>query len=112
MVTLDKRHNEQPYNAETAFSSSSDLELGDENPIFSLIWKQRKGQYCHALEIEHVEELKSSIEALCDELGERFNKKHYVTFFKTLELYALNDECEDEIHSFDIEQYINTLVNW
>ena len=48
MVTLDKRHNEQSYNAETAFSSSSDLELGDENPIFSLIWKQRKGQYCHA----------------------------------------------------------------
>lgn len=112
MVTLDKRHNEQSYKAENAFSFNIDLELGDENPIFSLIWKQREGQYCHALEIGHIEELKLNIEALFDELGERFTKKHYVTFFKTLELYALNDECEDEIYSFDIEQYIDTLVNW
>lgn len=29
MITLDKRHNEQSYNVENAFSFSGDLELGD-----------------------------------------------------------------------------------
>ena len=105
MVTLSKKHGNESYNPEMWNTG-----LSGENPIFSLMLKSRNGNYCHALEVENVQEIESAIEALYEELGEKFTKQDYIKFFKTLDIIALDDECENEVYSFDVESFINNLI--
>ena len=78
------------------------------NRIFEYILEERKGHYCHALEVNEVYEIESIVESLIGELGEEYFESEYIEFFQSMELYYLgdNEETEQEIYSFDFSDYI------
>jgi len=79
------------------------------NIIVNDILDKRKGHYCHALEVNDVYELQACIEALYDELIRDYTVEAILVFFDTIELYCLNDINEEEVHSFNIKDYILSL---
>jgi len=84
------------------------------NRIIDYIIEQRKGHYCHALELSNVYELQSTIDAIYDEFIEHYYKEEIIDFFNTISLYYYteeeeNKEEEEELYNFDIEYYINNI---
>jgi len=79
------------------------------NIIVNDILDKRKGHYCHALEVNDVYELQACIEALYDEFIRDYTVEAILVFFDTIELYCLNDINEEEVHSFNIKDYILSL---
>ena len=84
------------------------------NRIINYIIEQRKGHYCHALELANAYELQSIIDAIYDEFIEQYYKEEIIDFFNTISLYYYteeedNPEEEEELYNFDIEEYINNL---
>ena len=84
------------------------------NRIIDYIIEQRKGHYCHALELSNVYELQSTIDSIYDEFIERYYKEEIIDFFNTISLYYYTEEEEDKeeeeaLYNFDIEEYINNL---
>ena len=84
------------------------------NRIVNYIIEQRKGHYCHALELANVYELQSTIDGIYDEFIEQYYKEEIIDFFGTISLYYYteeedNPEEEEELYNFDIEDYINNL---
>ena len=76
--------------------------------IFEHILEDRKGDYCHALEVNEVYELESIVESLIDELGEKYFESEYIEFFQSMEIYYLgnNEDTEQEVYNFDFSDYI------
>lgn len=62
--------------------------------------------YCHVIEVEDVSQLQCIIESIVDE---NWDKKNVIEFFNTIQIYCTVDENEDEVYSFEIEEFINTL---
>ena len=84
------------------------------NRIINYIIEQRKGHYCHALELSNVYELQSTIDAIYDEFIERYYKEEIIDFFNTISLYYYTEEEEskeeeEELYNFNIKDYINNL---
>tara|TARA_R110002050_G_scaffold243400_1_gene379922 strand:- start:16 stop:258 length:243 start_codon:yes stop_codon:yes gene_type:complete len=69
-----------------------------------------KFNYCHAIEVMDIYELESIVGILTDEFRENYEIKEIKDFFNTMSIYALNEENEDEIWNFDIENYIDELI--
>ena len=78
------------------------------NRILDKIIEDRKGHYCHALEVNDTYELESIVESLIDDLGEEYLESEYIEFFKSMELYYLGDDdkTEQEVYDFDFSDYI------
>ena len=78
------------------------------NRILNKILEDRKGQYCHALEVNDTYELESIIESLIDELGEEYYESEYIEFFQSMSIYYLGDnkETEQEVYDFNFSDYI------
>ena len=79
------------------------------NAILEIVVNNRKGNYCHALEVSDVYELEIVIESIYGEFIETQSKEVIIEFFNTMELYCLEDENEDEIFNFNIANFINSL---
>lgn len=75
------------------------------NPILEQLHKNRI-VYVHALEVDSVYHLQAVIEELVNEWHKQYKQAHILEFFNTISIYALNEENEEEIHSFNIEEYI------
>lgn len=71
---------------------------------------QRDGHYVHALEVNDAYELGSTIENFVGELQDTFTVNDFKEFFSTIELYCLIDEYEDDVYNFDIDSYIDELM--
>ena len=81
------------------------------NTIVRNIKEQRQGMYCHALEVATKYELESAIEQLImDFTAEGYNKDEMIEFFDTISIYALDELEEQAIYNFDINNYINELL--
>lgn len=80
------------------------------NTILNYVNEQREGHYVHALEVQDVYELESTIENFVGELQDRFTAQDFKDFFSTIELYCLNDEYEDDVYNFDIDSFIDELM--
>ena len=62
------------------------------NTILEDIIEERKGMYCHCIEVYSVEELKESLYSIFDEFNERYSKNDIVEFLCSFEIYFLEDE--------------------
>ena len=75
------------------------------NQILEEVLNNRNGHYVHALEVESVWELKTIIECICEEHSDKLINA-IIDFLESAELYYLNEECEDEVYSFNITNYV------
>ena len=81
------------------------------NRIIENIYKNRFN-YCHVLEIDTLEDLKTSIDAIFEDLdsqpiyGVTYSKDEIFEFINTLEIYCLDEDEEDSVYNFDINKYL------
>ena len=81
----------------------------DQSKILNYIIKEKKGNYCHVLEINDIYELQSIIENLTDEfINLNFSSNDIINFFDSITIYSLSDENEEEINNFNIAEYIKS----
>jgi len=83
------------------------------NKILDYIIDERKGHYCHCIEVSSAYEIESTIESLVDQLGEEFTEAEFIEFFESMDfIYWPEDgetevkSDEDEVHSFDVKGYL------
>ena len=88
--------------------------------LLDYIIKQRKGHYCHALELTDAYDLECVIESLIMELGEQFSLQDYLEFFNSIEVYYIademltseqNDAIECELYDADIGELVRDIYN-
>lgn len=84
-----------------------------ENKIFNRIIKDRKGHYCHAIEVNNTYEIESIIEGLIQEFQDEYTEKDYIEFFESIELYYLGADKteEDEVYNFSCTEYIAGTID-
>ena len=89
------------------------------NKIFHRIHEERKGHYCHALEVNDVYGLEGIIESFIQEYKDEFTYLEYIEFFESMELYYLpydndeknqNDDDEKAVYDFSFEEYIKGTI--
>lgn len=80
------------------------------NIILKYMIEQRNGHYVHALEVNDVYELESTIENFIGELQNKFKANDFKEFFNTISLYCLEDENEDDVYNFNIDSFIDDLM--
>lgn len=78
------------------------------NNIIEQIYKNRTN-YCHVLEVNDKYELITCIESLYDEFIIEYNLEEIIDFFNTMEIYCLDEDEEDEVYNFDINEYLKKL---
>tara|TARA_R110000772_G_scaffold25194_1_gene65819 strand:- start:3505 stop:3948 length:444 start_codon:yes stop_codon:yes gene_type:complete len=76
------------------------------NTIMNDIIEQRGGHYCHALEVESLSELESTLEAIYDDFARTYSHYEIAAFMSTLAIYALNDENENDIYAFSMAEFL------
>jgi hypothetical protein len=78
------------------------------NSLLEKILEERKGHYCHALEVHDTYELESIVESVISEYREEFTDDVYIEFFESMELYYLGDDpaIEKQVYDFSFEEYI------
>ena len=75
------------------------------NRILEYIIKNRFN-YCHVIEVEDKYDLISVIDNLYDEFISNYDHKTVLEFINSLEVYCLEDSEEEEVYSFDINNYL------
>lgn len=75
------------------------------NKILETIIKNRFN-YCHVIEIECKYDLMSTIDNIYDEFIRDYSHKEVLEFINTLEVYCLEDDHENEVYNFDINNYL------
>jgi dihydroorotase len=91
------------------------------NTIFNTILKNKNNHYIHALEVETTYEIENCIECIWFEFQETATIKELKDFFNSMEIYYYevdendkqieNEENENEIYNFDIDQFIENNLN-
>lgn len=76
------------------------------NKILADITESRNGHYCHALEVNDLYELESTIETLVQEFSEQYSQKEILEFFDSISIYCLEDKNEQEVFDFNIANFI------
>ena len=72
--------------------------------ILDYIIEQRKGHYCHVLELTDVYDLECVIESFIMDLGEQFTLDEYLDFFNSIEIYFVADDDSTSEWNADTEQ--------
>lgn len=108
-TTIEKMDTDKLVKLTESIKSKS-LKLTNEsladNPIFNDVESSR-AVYVHALEVEDVLELQSNIEALIEDLdSQEYNHQDIFDFIYSMEIYALDEENEEEVWDFDIAQFL------
>ena len=96
------------------------METTDKNKLFNKIVEERKGLYCHAIEVTDKYNIESIIEAVFDTYeSEEITDTDIFYFFDSIEVYHLEDEelteeqnkeNEQEVYNFNFEEYINPTL--
>ena len=88
--------------------------------ILDYMIKQRKGHYCHVLELTDVYDLECVIESFIMDLGDKFSLQDYLDFFNSIEIYFIADECstsewndaiEYELYDADISELVRSIYD-
>ena len=93
------------------------------NRLLEHITQERKGHYCHALELDSVYSYECVIEQIVSDYKDSFTLEEITDFFDSVSLYYYYDEdsdeeeyrlteeqqdiAEEELYSFDHTQFIN-----
>ena len=93
------------------------IKQGDRmNRILDKIIEERKGHYCHALEVNDVIELEGIVESVIEEFNSRnetiYTDVEFIEFFRSMEIYYLgrNKEEEERVYNFDFNDYIKDTI--
>jgi hypothetical protein len=85
------------------------------NALLNKIIEQRKGHYCHVVEVSTVYDLENIAESIISENQDEFNLDVITEFLESLTVYYLPEEGEEEnqeeeerIYNFSFSNYINT----
>jgi hypothetical protein len=81
------------------------------NALLDHIIKERKGMYCHCVEVSDKYGLESLAEAIMQEYEDNFEPRIIIEFLDSLEVYCLDDNNEDEVFGFSFKEYINDTLN-
>ena len=83
------------------------------NKIFNRILSDRKGHYCHAIEVNNTYEIESIIEATIQGFQDEYTEKDYIEFFESITIYYLGeDETEEnEVYNFSCTEYIAGTID-
>lgn len=79
------------------------------NAILEKITENRNGFYVHAIEVNDVYELQNAIECIYNEFESTYDREMTIDFFNSMEIYCLDDSNSEEVHNFNITDYINNL---
>lgn len=88
--------------------------------ILDYMIEQRKGHYCHALELTDVYDLECVIESFIMDLGDKFSLQDYLDFFNSISIYHLpdddssdeyNDAVETELYDADISELVRSIYD-
>jgi hypothetical protein len=86
------------------------------NKILDKVITERKGHYCHAVELGSAYELECCIEQLYSEFEEEFSKEDIIEFFETMDIYYYKEEGEEdskeeeELYNFNIANFIEEII--
>jgi hypothetical protein len=80
------------------------------NAILEQIIEDRKGQYCHAVEVNDIYELESIADSIIQEYQDSHSEQVIIEFLSSLEVYSLSDDNETEIHNFSFTDYIKDTI--
>lgn len=85
------------------------------NRLLDHIITERKGHYCHALELDSAYAFECVIEQIVIEFRDGFSRNDIIRFFDSIEIYFIadedstsvyNDDAEQQLYAFDYTQYI------
>ena len=79
------------------------------NAILEQFYTERKGMYCHALEVNDLYELQCVLDQLYSEFIVNYSVDEIIEFFESMELYCLVESEESEVYDFNIAEYIKNL---
>lgn len=92
------------------------------NPLLEIILDNHKGNYCHALEFQSIDELEIIIEEIIQQYKGRFgytmqDLKVFKEFFYSMDLYALEGdmnrfnfkEFEEDLYQLDIGALVTEI---
>ena len=80
--------------------------------ILDQVIENRNGHYIHALEVESVYEIEHAISEIANEFSE-YGIEALKQFFNSMTLYYIGDDTEEEneVYSFNIDEYIDNNIN-
>lgn len=90
------------------------------NKLFNDILKERKGHYCHALEVNNHFELANIIDEVVENYS-GYSADDYISFFKDIDIYFLEDEtltesqneiAEYELYNFDYMTHLKEALEY
>lgn len=85
------------------------------NRLLDHIIQERKGHYCHALELDSAYAYECVIEQIVSKYRDSFSRNDIIRFFDSIELYFIadddstsewNDDAEQQLYDFDYTQCI------
>ena len=85
------------------------------NKLLDHIISERKGHYCHALELDSAYAYECVIEQIVSDYKDDFTQDEIIGFFDSIELYFIadedstsewNDDAEQQLYDFDYKQFI------
>jgi hypothetical protein len=96
------------------------MEATDKNKLLNKIIEERKGNYCHVIEVTDKYNIECIIEAVFDTYeSEEITEIDIFYFFDSIEVYHLEDEelteeenkqNEEEVYNFNFEEYIKPTI--
>lgn len=81
--------------------------------LLNHIIAERKGHYCHALEIANYYEYENIIEQIVSDYKDNFTKDEIIDFVISIDLYYYtgdepeHEEEEEQLYNFDVAKFIN-----
>lgn len=85
------------------------------NRLLDHIIQQRKGHYCHVLELDSAYTYECIVEQIVSEYRDNFSRNDIIRFFDSIEIYFIadddstsewNDDAEQKLYDFDYTQCI------
>lgn len=96
------------------------METTNKNKLLYKIIEERKGLYCHVIEVTDKYNLESIIEAVFDTYeSEEITATDIFYFFDSIQVYHLEDEelspeqnkeNEEQVYNFNFEEYTNPTL--
>lgn len=83
------------------------------NRLLDHIISERKGHYCHTLELANYYEYENIIEQIVSDYKDDFTKDEIIDFFNNIDLYYYTGdepeykEEEEQLYNFDVTRFVN-----
>tara|TARA_R110001592_G_scaffold87117_4_gene257273 strand:- start:38620 stop:38868 length:249 start_codon:yes stop_codon:yes gene_type:complete len=80
--------------------------------IIDIVFKQRGGHYCHAIEVSETHTLEAVAEQVISEFEGTHTEDEIIEFLETLSIYYLGDDkdVEEAVYDFSFTEYIQNTI--